>query len=311
MLPRGAKVRLIVSILSIALICSCGGREEESAEHAALVKEELQWRQEREWSMTSPTSWLTIAGLFWLEEGGNSFGTDPGNDIVLPEGSAPPIAGRFALNGDSVRVIPADGVTITMGKTAIGETVIASDDGKQPSIIALNDLRMWVITRGDRRAIRLRDFNAPRYKGFSELEFFPVKEEYRIRGAYQRFPSPRMVMIPTIVGTQAAMVSPGYVTFRLGDEEIRLDAFEAGSDKSTLFIIFKDGTSGVETYGACRFLLADILDDGSVDLNFNRAYNPPCAYTPFATCPLPTLRNELTVRIEAGEKMYGDVHGPH
>ncbi|HUV37074.1 MAG TPA: DUF1684 domain-containing protein [Patescibacteria group bacterium] len=308
MQPISATARSLGMILSLVLVCSCSGRDQEPGGFAELEKEELKWRQEREWSMTSPTSWFTIAGLFWLEEGDNTFGTGPERDIILPEGSAPPVAGTFVLREGAVRVIPAEGVEITMGGNAIGDTVLHSDDRDQASVIALNDLRMWVIKRGDRYAIRLRDFNAPRFKNFKGLKFFPVKEEYRIRGDYNRFPRPKMVMVPTVVGTEAAMVSPGYVIFRLGEGNIWLDAFEAGLDSTKLFIIFKDGTSGTETYGACRFLVADILDDGSVDLNFNRAHNPPCAYTPFATCPLPPRRNELSVRIEAGEMVYEESH---
>ncbi len=307
---RGATFGRITLIVSMVLVCSCGG-EDDSTAYEAFEKAELQWRQEREWDITSSTSWLTIAGLFWLEEGDNTFGTSSGNDFILPEGSAPPVAGRFVLHEGAIRVIPARGVTITLGGRVIADAVLASDDAGRPGVIALNDLRMWVITRGDRYAIRLRDFNSPRFKNFKGLKFYPVKEEYRIRGAYNQFSSPRGVMVPTMAGTEAAMVSPGYVTFRLGEETVRLDAFEAGLDSTKLFIIFKDGTSGSETYGACRFMVADIIDDGSVDLNFNRAYNPPCAYTPYATCPLPPRRNELSVRIEAGEKMYGDSHERH
>lgn len=293
-----------------ALVGSCGD-DEDSAALRAFEKEELTWRQEREWEMTSPTSWLTIAGLFWLEEGSNTFGTDPGNDIVLPEGSASSAAGRFELEGATVRVVAAPGVPVTMDGRAISDTVLASDETGRPDVVALNDLRMWVIERGGRYAVRLRDFNAPRYKNFSGLKFYPVDESYRVRGVYTQFPRPRPVLVPTMTGTEATMVSPGYVTFHLGEEHIRLDVFEAGLDSTKLFIVFKDGTSGSETYGACRFLVAEIRDDGGVDLNFNRAYNPPCAYTPYATCPLPPKRNELSVRIEAGEKMYETSHEAH
>jgi uncharacterized protein (DUF1684 family) len=303
-----APFRYLVFMISLVLVYSCSSRDEKSAEYASFEKAELQWREERNWRMKSPTSWLTIAGLFWLEEGENTFGTVPEVDIRLPEGSAPPVAGAFIIHDGTVHVVPERGVTITMGDTLSGETVLTPDDGGEPSVIALGDLRMWVIKRGDRYAIRLRDFNAPRFENFEGLQFFPVREEYRVRGTYHPFSSPRPVVLATVIGTEALMVSPGYVTFRIHEEELRLDAFEAGLDSTKLFILFKDGTSGAETYGACRFLTADILEDGSVDLNFNRAHNPPCAYTPYATCPLPPSRNELSIRIEAGEKNYGDVH---
>lgn len=300
--------RYLGLMISLLFVYSCSGRDEKSPEYDSFEKAELQWREERDWSMRSPTSWLTIAGLFWLEEGENTFGTGPEVDVRLPEGSAPPAAGTFVVRDGDVHVVPESGVAITMGDTLSGDTVLTPDDRGEPSVIALGDLRMWVIKRGDRYAIRLRDFNAPRFKNYEGLQFFPVKEEYRVRGAYHPFSSPRPVVLATIVGTEALMMSPGYVTFRIHEEELRLDAFEAGLDSTKLFIIFKDGTSGTETYGACRYLTADILEDGSVDLNFNRAHNPPCAYTPHATCPLPPARNELSVRIEAGEKIYGDTH---
>jgi uncharacterized protein (DUF1684 family) len=308
MQKRRATFKRIVPMLAVVIVLSCGGGEEKQDEQLTFEMDEIRWREERGWSMMSTTSWLTIAGLFWLEEGENTFGTGAVNAIRLPEGSAPAEAGVFELREGIIRVIPADGVAITMKGTAIGETQLTSDGAGKPDIIALNDLKMWVLMRGDRYAIRLRDFNAPRLKNFKGLEFFPIKEEYRIRGEYHPFPAPRQVMVPTIIGTEAVMVSPGYITFGLAERHLRLDAFEAGNDPNKLFIVFKDRTSGAETYGACRFLTAEILDDDGVDLNFNRAHNPPCAYTPYATCPLPPRRNELSVRIEAGEKMYGTAH---
>lgn len=293
---------LVLIILVFLLSC------DKSSGEAEFTKGELEWRRERDSRMRRPDSWLTIAGLYWLREGGNSFGTDSGNSIVLPEGSAPPFAGRFMLRGSETRVISLSGTGIKYMDSTITEMALRSDAEGKPDIIELNDLKMWVIKRGGRFAIRLRDLNARRYKEYSGLDFFPPRKEYLMQVAFVPFTEPKKVKLVTVVGTEAEMVSPGYVGFRIDDRDLRLDVFETEPGSSSLFIIFKDKTGGTETYGACRFMVADLQEDGNVRLNFNRAYNPPCAYTPYATCPLPPPQNDLPVRIEAGEKRYGKNH---
>ncbi|MFQ5721247.1 MAG: DUF1684 domain-containing protein [Candidatus Aminicenantales bacterium] len=273
-----------------------------------FLKQEMAWREKRDQKMRSATSWLTIAGLFWLEEGENSFGTSPENRIKLPPGSAPAQAGKFMVNNSKVTVIAAPGIDLKINGQKIKKADLQADDSGKPDIIELNDLRLWVIKRGQRLAIRLRDFNNPAYKEYTGLDFFPPSLKFKLEGNFVAYKVPKKIKVPTMVATEAEMISPGYVTFQLNGHKYRLQAFQANPANTKLFFIFKDQTNGRETYEASRFMVSDLSPEGKVDLNFNRAYNPPCAYTPYATCPLPPPQNYLPVRIEAGEKKYPGSH---
>ena len=290
-------------LLSITLILSirCA-----PAEDPGFVKEEEAWRESRDRSMQETDSWLTIAGLFWLAEGENRAGTAPGNDIQLPEGSAPVVVGRFIRNDSQVRFEVEKGVDVFLNGNPLSTRVLKSDADGEPDILELNDLRLWVIKREDRYAIRLRDLNALPFRSYHGLTFFPPQEKYRIKGKLIPYETPRKVTISSVVGTKSEMISPGVVSFDIDGENQRLLAFGQWPESGSLFFVFRDGTSGTETYGASRFLTADVAEDTTVDMNFNRAYNPPCAYTKYATCPLPPPENILTIRITAGEMKYDD-----
>jgi len=303
---RKTETGITLGIISILLILISAIHC--SKEDPEFVQAELQWRSERDQQMRSPTSWLTIAGLFWLEEGENTFGTDPKNQIRLPEGSAPAFTGTFIRHDDVVKVVHAGDAEMTIDGKRINEQVLTSDASGKPDVIELSDLKMWVIKRENRLAIRLRDLNASSYREYTGLEFFPPRAKYKLNASFTPYSPPKSQVLSTMVGTTTEMEVAGYLTFQIDDREYRLDAFGDYPESNDLFIIFKDGTSGMETYGASRFMGAEILEDGTVDLNFNRAYNPPCAYTPYATCPLPPPQNILTVRIEAGEKKYAKSH---
>lgn len=293
----------MIFIPAILMLISCG-----SSEDPDFVTAEMEWREARHQNMQKSDSWLTIAGLFWLEEGENTFGTAPTNAIRLPEESAPAFSGSFILKDNDVTVRSAGGEHLKHNGETVEEMILRSDRSERPDRIELNDLRMWVIERGDRMAIRLRDLQAERFKDYKGLRFFPPRQQYRVQADFIPFDESKTVVVNTVVGTESKMQSPGYVAFNLSGQDLRLDAFGSGSDVKGLFFVFTDLTSGKETYGASRFMQADILENGKVDLNFNRAYNPPCAYTPFATCPLPPPQNHLSVRIEAGEKVYEGSH---
>lgn len=277
-----------------------------------FLKEEMKWRKERDKSMRSPTSWLTIAGLFWLDEGENTFGTDKNktNKLVLPSGSAPSFCGKFILGEGKVKVIAAKGTGIKIEGKEIDEKILTSDNQGNPDVLELNDLRMWVIKRGERYGIRMRDYNAPAYKEYKGLEFFPPSEKFRIKGNFVPYDKEKIIEITTVAGTKAEMISPGSILFFMDGKEYRLEAFKADEQNTKLFIVFKDLTNGEMTYEKGRFMTVDVLENGKVDLNFNRATNPPCNYTPYATCPVPPQKaNWLNVRIEAGEKTYAGT--PH
>jgi len=275
-------------------------------ENLAFTKQELTWRKKRDKEMRAPTSWLNIAGLFWLKEGANKFGTSEENSITLPRDSAPPFAGSFFLDKGAVTVTSEPGTELRINGNKVQRSVLKGDDIEKPDVIELSDLRMWVIKRFDRYAIRLRDLNHIPFLNYTGLDFYPPTEQYKLEAEYHPFPESKSVEVGTVIGETTEMNSPGYVTFKIDGKVYRLDAFSA--EPKTLFFIFGDNTNGKETYEASRFMNAEIFESGKVVLNFNRAYNPPCAYTPYATCPLPPPQNQLKISILAGEKKYPDSH---
>jgi len=269
----------------------------------AFVEEELAWQKKQDEAMRAPDGWLTIAGLYWLEEGPNSFGASQRNKIVLPEDSAPDEVGTFFYRAGKVTFQAGEGVSLLLNDEPAQQGELKSDKQGVPDELTIQDLRLWIIGRDGRHAVRLRDLNHPALKNSHPLEFFPPDPKYKIKADIIRHEEPQTIAIETKIGTTTEMISPGYVSFALEGREFKLIGFSQGPKR--LFIVFKDLTNGIETYEASRFLNAEILEGGrEVDLNFNRAFNPPCAFTPHATCPLPPPDNILDVRIAAGEKLY-------
>lgn len=257
------------------------------------------WRQEREASLKSDNGWLTVSGLFWLHEGENRFGSDTLNDIVLPKGEAPLDAGSFEFHAGRTIVHVRAGVPIKMNGKAVNTAELRPDSG---DLIALGNLSLYVHASGARYSIRLKDKNSTLRKTFRGLRWFPVDESYRVAARFVPYNPPKKALIQNIMGDVTEINVPGYAVFTLRGKELRLDAEEA--DAEGVSFVFRDLTSGKETYGAARFLDTDAPQNGSVILDFNQAYNPPCAYNPYTTCPLPPPENRLRVRIPAGEMAY-------
>jgi uncharacterized protein (DUF1684 family) len=253
---------------------------------SAYQTEIAQWRRAREAELRQDGSWLTVAGLFWLRDGSNRFGKDASNDIVLPDG--PAHSGAFELRNGRV--------TVTMD----GHTRPLAADSAET--VHVGRLSLAAIHRGPKFGIRMRDPAGQARRDFHGLDYFPPSEEFRVTARFVA--EPRKIPIANVLGQTEPMASPGYVVFRLHGRELRLyPVFEAPA--TSLFFIFRDQTSGKETYGAGRFLDTDLPRGDQVVLDFNKAYNPPCAFTPYATCPLPPQENRLPVGVEAGEKKYG------
>jgi len=179
--------------------------------------------------------------------------------------------------------------------------------GGDKTALTIGDLRMFLIRREDRYAIRLRDLDSPMRRGFAGLTYYPLNEALRVEATFTAYPEPRTIKIPNVLGQNPEMVSPGVVTFTLNGKDVRLEPVYETSEKKDLFFIFKDPTSQDATYPAGRFLHTPLPQNGHVLVDFNLAYNPPCAFTDFATCPLPPKQNQIAVRIEAGEKAYHGV----
>jgi uncharacterized protein len=260
------------------------------------------WRERRVKSLTSDDGWLTLAGLFWLKEGANTVGTASKSNIVLPKGSAPAEVGTFEFSNGATTFHAAPGAGVTINGKPATSALLQPDTQGKPDILQIRALTMYVIQRGARFGIRLKDRNSEALKKFTHLRYFPVNEDYRVVARFVPYNPPKKIAVPDILGDTSEEPSPGYVEFKLNGRNCRLDPVE---EDGFLFFIFKDLTSGKETYPPGRFLYTDPPKDGQVVLDFNKAYNPPCAFTPYATCPLPPAQNHLPVRVEAGELRYG------
>ena len=258
------------------------------------------WRQSYEAKLKADDGWLTVSALLWLHEGENTFGSDPGSAVVLPYSYVPAKAGYFDFHAGKTVIHVNPGVPITLAGKPV-QSMELRPDSKEDRL-KIGDLTFFVHASGKRYAIRVKDKNSDLRKNFKGLHWFPVNEAYRFNARFVGYPKPREVEITNLLGDRGATYFSGYVAFVLGGKEYRLDAEDDGS--GALFIVFRDLTSKTDTYQAARFLDADAPKDGHVDIDFNKAYNPPCAYNPYATCPLPSSRNRLPVEIPAGEKRY-------
>jgi uncharacterized protein len=256
------------------------------------------WRQAYEAQLKSDGGWLTVSGLFWLHDGENTFGSGPLNDIVRPA-SAPASAGSFEFHAGHTTVHVKSGVHAMLSGKPIETGEMHADSNTDQ--LAIGDLTLYVHSSGDRYTIRLRDKNSRLRKDFTGTRWFPVDKSYRVTARYVPYDKPKQIEIQNVMGDTLQETIPGYAVFSLHGQELRLDA---EVDGSSLSVVFRDLTSGHETYAASRFLDADPPKDGKVVLDFNQAYNPPCAYNPYTTCPLPPPQNRLAVRVEAGEKTY-------
>jgi uncharacterized protein (DUF1684 family) len=263
------------------------------------------WRKEQEANLKAEGGWLSVAGLYWLKEGQNTLGTGAANAIVLPAGSAPASVGVADLHEGKVTLQVASGVTATVNGKPITTLELRSDRSGAADRVVIGALTLTVIQRGTRIGIRLYDDNARGRREFTGLKWYPIDPAYRINARFVPYDPPKTVPITNVLGDTADSLSPGYLVFTLRGKELRLDAQSAGSG---LFINFRDQTSGKTTYPAGRFLDAPQPENGQVILDFNQAYNPPCAFTAFATCPLPPHQNYLAVSIPAGEKTHHAEH---
>jgi uncharacterized protein len=297
-----ARGRTLLAVLGIAGWAAAAVPAPDPGYRAEIDK----WRAAREARLKGEGGWLQVVGLFWLKEGANPFGTGRENRIVLPPGSAPVRAGVFELRGAKTTVRTEAGVLATVGGKPVTVLELRPDVPGPADVLKLGPrLTLHVIERGGRHCIRLKDTQSALLKDFTGLRWFPVREEYRVEARFVPYDAPRKVPVPNILGQVEELPSPGYAVFTVGGREVRLDPVleEAGADE--LFFIFRDETARKETYQAGRFLYAAMPKDGKVTLDFNKAYSPPCAFTPYATCPLPPKQNRLPIRLEAGELRSG------
>jgi len=278
--------------LATTLAAGCGLQEKkiDTTAHTADVQ---QWQKTRAERLAKEDSWLTLIGLHWLTDGENS--------VTLTKGGAPTV--RLTRSGATTTLHPDPSMTVD-GKPLAGDTPLLADvDEKGPTLVQMGSVRFNVIKRGERYGLRVKDAESEVRKNFKGLEYYPIDPKWRVEARYEAYHPPKKIPITDITGMTSDSISPGAIVFDVDGKEYRLDPIiEDGS--TDYFIIFRDGTSKDTTYPAGRYLYAAPPKDGKMVVDFNKAYNPPCAFTDFATCPLPPLQNRLPVRVEAGEKKY-------
>lgn len=269
--------------------------------HETAYEDEIrQWHEQRVESLKAESGWLNLAGLFWLKEGVNTFGGAEENDILFPRDKSRLFLGAFTLSKNKITLKAKPDAQIFQGDQPVTELDIFPD-GK-PVTLRHSSLRWFVIKRGDKYAIRLRDLESEYLKGFTGIERYPVQEKWRVKARFVPTTG-RTVAITDITGRTDEQASPGKLVFTVDGQEYNLDAV---GKPENLFLIFADQTNKHETYGSGRFLYSSVEPDGTAWLDFNKAINPPCAFSPYATCPLPPKQNKLALAVAAGEKRYGD-----
>jgi hypothetical protein len=293
----------------ILLCMACNYSQPRQRANPLYLAEIQRWRQKRIDNLKSPTGWLNLAGLFWLREGENTAGADSTNAIIFPKNKAPDFIGSFILQDSVVRFQSRLGTNVMHNDSAITSIVMRNDLQGNPTKLTLGVLSWTIIKRGERFGVRLRDHEHPLLQQFDGVATFPVDSTWRLEARFERNDTPKIIAIPTILNTIDEEPSPGALVFDIDGKTYRLDATGKMTDKE-LFVIFADQTNSKETYGAGRFLYVATPDEsGKTTIDFNKAYNPPCAFTEYATCPLPPEQNKLPVRVTAGEKNY--VHVAH
>ncbi|HEY2396759.1 MAG TPA: DUF1684 domain-containing protein [Rudaea sp.] len=273
------------------------------ADAASAYRQQIEsWRQHRVERLTAPTGWLSLVGLDWLKDGRNTLGSAADNSIVLARW--PAHLGTITLDhGDaSIVLAPNNGATIDGQKKS--EARLLDDTNPKATVVAAGTVMFYVVKRGDRLALRIKDSESPTRKQFVGIDYFDIDPGWRVEAKWEAYDPPHEVEEPNILGEIDKVIVPGAAVFEHGGKTYRVEPVIETPGDTELFLVYADRTSGKETYGAARFVYTQPPKDGKVILDFNKAYNPPCAFTPYATCPLPTPQNRLDTRVTAGEKKY-------
>jgi hypothetical protein len=289
--------------LLLAASCLLAGvpaRARQSQSPDDYIRAVASWRAEREAKLRADDGWLTLVGLHWLREGANSVGRSPTADVPLPEGSGAASVGTIYFAGGIARFEPAPGSGVRINGAPGRPQVLRPQPG-DVDVVTAGSVTFFVVKRGDRYGVRVRDTDSPARRSFGGLRWYPVRGEYRVRARFIPHAAPTTIPIANVLGAVEPWPTPGKVVFTLNGREFTLHPVLDGPDAKELFFIFRDGTTGSDTYGGGRFLYASMPVNGEVVLDFNKAESPPCAFTAFATCPLPPKENALPIRIEAGE----------
>jgi uncharacterized protein (DUF1684 family) len=302
-------VRTLFAALALAIVLVSAAQPKD----AAWQEEITSWRAQHAVELQKPDGWLALAGLEWLEPGDTSFGAAKDNKIHLPP-SGPAHMGVLHLDGETVTLSPPAGGFpagfLLDGKPAQTQTLHADPDhDKNNPRMTIGTLNMYVIHRGERFALRIKDAKSAALSGFHGLKWYAPNQAYRVTARWIPYAPQKTFTIATLIGTSYPAQVPGSAEFLLHGKTYRLDPILEDPQVARLFFVLRDATSATKTYGACRFLYTGFPDHGldkpgELVLDFNRLENPPCAYTPYATCPLPPRQNRLPIPLPVGEQRY-------
>jgi uncharacterized protein (DUF1684 family) len=308
LVKRTAMISLCgASLFSLSHGASKGASSPASAPDAAYVQSFEKWKAEQVDDLKK--NWLPLAGLYWLKPGANSFGSAAENEIVFPQG--PAHAGEFDLEGKDVtlKLLP-EVHAASEGKPLVAPAKLDPDVSGHPSTVEIGSLQFHVIVRGERVGVRLKDADSTAVRNFHGLMFYPLDMTYRIAATWVPSDGKKTIDVPNVLGDVRAMRVAGTVVFKINGQDVELTDLRGDPSKG-LFFVFNDLTAKTDTYPGGRFLDTDPVVNGKVILDFNRAYNPPCAVTPYATCPLAPKENRLAAAIPAGERFDKAAHRHH
>jgi len=269
---------------------------------AQTSEEEINvWRKNRLEKLTAEDGWVTLAGLFWLREGENSFGRSPENHLIANYAEFPEKVGAFISSKGSVTFTARPETDVLCNHKPVTSIQLVSDQDGKPTILQYKTFSWYLIKRGELLGIRMKWSEHPNRKRLLEIPAYPISAKWRIKGRYIPYSTPKKLMIPSVIGTESEEDCPGEIHLTLNNHPIVL--YPTGS-RDSLSLIFSDASNGKETYAGGRFLPLPRPDESNeIILDFNKAYNPPCVFTPFATCPIPIPENNIELPIESGEKM--------
>lgn len=316
------------ALVLLATFAACADSAPPPPDPAVHRAEVEAWRAKRDSTLRDPDGWLTLVGLHWLNPGNTTFGSAPDNDMVYDRDGVPARIGTFTLVDGVVTFAPVGvdarlerGFRAAMGgasgSAAAGNggapaeplaapVTLASDAEGAPDVVVLGSLSWFIIDREGELAVRLKDRESAVLTGFTGVEDYPIDEAWRLPGRFEWHDPPKEIQVPNVLGGSYPTPSPASVVFRVDGEEYRLDLWKDSDDPANFFTAFGDATNGGATYGGGRFLWVDAPgEDGWTVVDFNEAYNPPCVFTPYATCPIPPRQNRLPFEVEAGEKVWG------
>jgi uncharacterized protein (DUF1684 family) len=294
---------LLGTVVAAGVGVSQAGVEQGKQSHTQQIEA---WRKQRVERLTAPNGWLSLVGLEWLKEGANKIGSAKDNDIVVP--SAPAHLGTITLHGGKAAIVLDAKADATIDGAKATSADLLDDSAPKPTVVAFGSANFYLVHRGEKWALRIKDSEAKTRKQFVGIDYFDIDPSWRIEAKWEAYDPPREVEESNILGQVDKVIVPGAAVFEHGGKTYRVEPVIETPGDTELFLVFADKTSGKETYGAARFVYTEPPKDGKVVIDFNKAYNPPCAFTSYATCPLPTAQNRLSTRVTAGEKKYRGAH---